>query len=39
MRNEKKVSHPKNTTAQKHLGARSYKGCIVASSNLVLTTN
>ena len=37
MRNEKRVSHPKNTTVHKHLDARSYKGCIVTSSSLVLT--
>jgi hypothetical protein len=38
MRNVKKVSHPKNTTVHKLLDARSYKGCIVAGSNPVLTT-
>ena len=37
MRNEKMVSHPKNTTVHKLLDARSYKGCIVTSSSLVLT--
>ena len=38
MCNVKMVSHPKNTTVHKHLDARSYKGCIVAGSNPVLTT-
>ena len=38
MRNVKMVSHPKNTTVHKLLDARSYKGCIVAGSNPVLTT-
>ena len=39
MRNVKMVSHPENATVHKLLDARSHKGCIVAGSSPVLTTN
>ena len=34
----KRLSHPKNTTVHNRLDARRYKGCIVVSSSLTLTT-